>query len=68
MVETTVNINVYPPNDQGYHYSVNVGGEYTLTYTEDESDNDLAISFATSSEMESVGKALIRAAQLIREI
>ena len=65
-METGITLSVYPGD--GYHYDIVVNIEdIELVYKEDDVEKS-RVAFGTIEEMEAVAKAMLRAAQLGREM
>ena len=65
-METGITLSIYP--GEGYHYDVVANIEdIELVYKEDDVEKS-RVSFGSIEEMEAVAKAMLRAAQLGREM
>jgi hypothetical protein len=65
-METGITLSIYPGD--GYHYDVVANiDEIAVVYKDDDVEKT-RVSFGTIEEMEAVAKAMLRAAQLGREM
>jgi len=67
MIETGLTFTIYPMDDV-YHYEVHCGSVFSIEYVEEGRDDKPTIGFGSAQEMEAVAIAMLKAAQVAKEM